>query len=131
MINHHAEIVAFRLTSGNVNDRTPIPEMVKNMKGKAFDYKDQKKRKNKRMSISDKILLKKRVVVKSINNLLKNSCQIKHHRHKNRWNFLSNLMLGIAIYCLNLDKPRLFFHRKEIDQITIAEYVRVSYVKLV
>jgi hypothetical protein len=32
-------------------------------------------------------------------------------------------MSGIANYCLNPDKPRLFFHRKEIDQTTIAEYV--------
>ncbi|HEV3269261.1 MAG TPA: transposase, partial [Candidatus Rhabdochlamydia sp.] len=77
----------------------------------------------KLMLMSDKILLRKRAIIESVNNLLKNSCQIEHHRHRNRWNFLSNLMLGIANYCLNPDKPRLFFHRKEIDQTTIAEYV--------
>jgi len=36
VINHHAEIVAFKLTSGNIDDRKPIPKMVKGMKGKAF-----------------------------------------------------------------------------------------------
>mgnify|MGYP001588874061 CR=1 FL=1 len=144
VINHHAEIVAFRLTSGNVNDRTPIPEMVKNMKGKAFADKGyigeklakklfengihlitkiKKKMKNKLMLMSDKILLRKRAIIESVNNLLKNSCQIEHHRHRSRWNFLSNLLSGIANYCLNPDKPRLFFHRKEIDQTTISEYV--------
>ncbi len=140
VINHHAEIVAFRLTSGNVNDRTPIPEMVKNMKGKAFadkGYIGKKlakklfengihlitKMKNKLMLMSDKILLRKRAIIESVNNLLKNSCQIEHHRHRSRWNFLSNLLSGIANYCLNPDKPRLFFHRKEIDQTTISEYV--------
>lgn len=143
VINHHAEIVAFRLTSGNVNDRTPIPEMVKNMKGKAFADKGyigeklakklfengihlitriKKKMKNKLMLMSDKVLLRKRAIIESVNNLLKNSCQIEHHRHRNRWNFLSNLMSGIANYCLNPDKPRLFFHRKEIDQTTVSAY---------
>ncbi|WP_162180944.1 transposase [Neochlamydia sp. TUME1] len=30
----------------------------------------------------DKILLRKRGVVESVNNKLKNSCQIEHHRHR-------------------------------------------------
>ena len=85
--------------------------------------KIKKKMKNKLMLMSDKILLRKRAIIESVNNLLKNSCQIEHHRHRSRWNFLSNLLSGIANYCLNPDKPRLFFHRKEIDQTTISEYV--------
>ncbi|KIC70802.1 hypothetical protein DB44_FU00030 [Candidatus Protochlamydia amoebophila] len=36
VINHHAEIVVFKLTSGNIDDRKPVPEMVERMKGKAF-----------------------------------------------------------------------------------------------
>ncbi len=36
VINHHAEIVAFKLTSGNIDDRKPVPDMIKGMKGKAF-----------------------------------------------------------------------------------------------
>ena len=36
VINHLSEIVAFRLTSGNTDDRKPVPDMVKGMKGKAF-----------------------------------------------------------------------------------------------
>lgn len=69
--------------------------------------------KNKLMLMSDKVLLRKRSLIESVNNLLKNSCQIEHHRHRSRWNFLSNPMSGIANYCLSPDKPRLFFYRKE------------------
>ncbi|WP_213105148.1 transposase [Candidatus Protochlamydia amoebophila] len=36
VINHHAEIVAFKLTTGKLDDRKPVPEMVEEMKGKAF-----------------------------------------------------------------------------------------------
>ncbi|MBS4169207.1 hypothetical protein PARA125_001864 [Parachlamydia sp. AcF125] len=36
VINHHAEIVVFKLTSGNIDDRKLVPDMVKGLKGKAF-----------------------------------------------------------------------------------------------
>ncbi|WP_148300598.1 transposase, partial [Candidatus Protochlamydia sp. R18] len=36
VINHRAEIVAFKLTTGNMDDRKPVPEMIEGMKGKAF-----------------------------------------------------------------------------------------------
>ncbi|WP_042279060.1 transposase, partial [Candidatus Protochlamydia sp. R18] len=36
VINYQAEIVAFKLTTGNVDDRKPVPEMIEDMKGKAF-----------------------------------------------------------------------------------------------
>ncbi len=46
--------------------------------------KIKKKMKNKLMLMSDKILLRKRAIIESVNNLLKNSCQIEHHRHRSR-----------------------------------------------
>jgi hypothetical protein len=36
VMNHLSEIVAFRLTSGHVNDRIPVPDLLKNMRGKAY-----------------------------------------------------------------------------------------------
>ena len=36
VINHKAEIVAFKLTSGNVDDRVPVPNLLKNQKGKVY-----------------------------------------------------------------------------------------------
>lgn len=144
VINHHAEIVAFRLTSGNIDDRKPVPNLVKGMKGKAFAdrgyisekltqtlmkdsihlfTKVKKNMKNKLVSLLDKIMLKKRAIIESVINILKSSCQIEHHRHRSRWNFLSNLMAGLASYCLNPKKPRLFFSKKEIDENRLLEIV--------
>lgn len=144
VINHHAEIVAFRITSGNIDDRKPVPEMVKGMQGKAFAdrgyiseklsatlmkngvhlfTKVKRNMKNKLIPMLDKLLLKKRAIIESVNNLLKNSCQIEHHRHRSRWNFLSNLMAGLANYCLSPSKPRLFFSNNEIQSISPLAHI--------
>jgi hypothetical protein len=144
VINTEAEIVAFKLTSGNVDDRKPVPQMLQGMQGKGFGdrgyiseklsrtllkrgfqlfTKVKKNMKNKLMNLADKMMLRKRALVESVINLLKNSCQIEHHRHRSKWNFLSNLMAGIASYCLNPNKPRLFFSKQEIQQTLLLEYV--------
>lgn len=139
-INHRAEIVAFRLTAGNVDDRVPVPKMLKGMKGSAYAdrgyigerlfkiliengillfTKLKKNMKNKLMPLWDKIMLRKRALIESVLNLLKTSCQIEHHRHRSRWNFLSHLLSGLGAYCLRPDKPRLFFAKNEFEQICL------------
>ncbi len=144
VINHKAEIIAFKITSGNIDDRVPVPQMLKNHQGKVFGdrgyiseklsqklmkegiqlfTKAKKNMKNKLMKMIDKLILKKRAIIESVNNLLKNQCQIEHHRHRSRWNFLSNLMAGLANYCLNPNKPRLYFSREEIKSSAFLEYV--------
>lgn len=136
VINHQAEIVAFRLTSANTDDREPVPGMVKNMRGKLYGdrgYISEKLRKilikngillitrikknmkNKLMALSDKFMLRKRALIESVLNLLKTHCQIEHHRHRSKYNFLSNLLSGLAAYCLREDKPRLFFPKQELE----------------
>lgn len=142
VINHHAEIVAFRLTAGNTDDRKPVPGMLTGMKGKAFAdrgyvgealtkklmtagihlfTKVKKKMKNKLVPIFDKLMMRKRAIIESVNNILKSSCQIEHHRHRSRSNFLSNLMAGLANYCLSPNKPRLFFAKGELQELGLLE----------
>ncbi|WP_445082252.1 transposase [Candidatus Protochlamydia sp. R18] len=43
--------------------------------------KVKKKMKNKLITLVDKLMLKKRAIIESANNLLKSSCQIEHHGH--------------------------------------------------
>ena len=62
---------------------------------------------NKRMSLWDRFMLRKRGVIESIHNKLKNSCQIEHHRHRSPWNFLVNLLSGLIAYCQDPHKPSL------------------------
>jgi hypothetical protein len=54
--------------------------------------------KNSLMTISDKILLHKRSIIETVNDELKNSCQIEHSRHRSFTNFLSNIVVGLLAY---------------------------------
>lgn len=119
IINDTGEILAYMLTTGNVDDRVPVPELSKDIIGKLFGDKGyisqelflklyekglqiitrlKRNMKNKLMSIVDKLLLRSRGVIESVNNKLKSSCQIEHHRHRSRWNFVINLISGLIAY---------------------------------
>lgn len=50
------------------------------------------------MELKDKILLRKRCIIETINDELKNMCQIEHSRHRSLANFLSNLLAGLTAY---------------------------------
>ena len=63
--------------------------------------------KNKLMDLSDKILLRKRSIIETINDQLKNISQIEHSRHRSFTNFLVNLLSGLLAYCFQPKKPSL------------------------
>ncbi len=69
-----------------------------------------KLRKNMRhvlMPLADKLLLRKRAIIESINDQLKNICQIEHTRHRSPLNFLVHLFAGLVAYCRQPKKPSL------------------------
>ena len=45
---------------------------------------------NSLMSIADKILLRKRALIETVNNELKDIAQIEHPRHRSLSNFIAN-----------------------------------------
>ena len=49
--------------------------------------------KNSLMSIADKILIRKRALIESVNDELKNIAQIEHSRHRSFNNFIVNTFL--------------------------------------
>ena len=75
--------------------------------------------KNSLMSISDKVLLRKRAIIESVNDELKNMAQIEHSRHRSFHNFINNLMAGIAAYRFFPKKPMLQLDREINNQLTI------------
>ena len=56
--------------------------------------------KNTLMELKDKILLRKRSVIETVNDELKNMCQIEHSRHLSFGNFISNLIAKCHNTCL-------------------------------
>lgn len=127
LINDMGELLAFRLTPGNVDDRGPIKDgMLDEAWGKVFADKGylgkelfawlmdkgvklvtplRKNMKNAMMDISEKLLLRKRALIETVNDHLKNVCQIEHSRHRSPANFLAHLMAGLAAYCMLPSKP--------------------------
>ena len=126
--NDKGELLSVRLTKGNVDDRQPVPKMIKNIFGKLFGDKGylsgklseklrssgiklittvRKNMKNKLMPLFDKIMLRKRFIIETINDKLKNECQIEHTRHRSPINFLINILAGLACYQMTPKKPAL------------------------
>ena len=73
--------------------------------------------KNSLMSLSDKILLRKRSVIETVNDELKNICQIEHSRHRSFGNFLTNLISGLIAYSFLPKKPAIKFRTQKTNQI--------------
>jgi hypothetical protein len=55
----------------------------------------------------DKLLLRKRAIIETVNNQLKNISQIDHSRHRSVNNFLVNVIAGLIAYTHQPKKPSL------------------------
>jgi len=128
IVNDQGELLAFRLTPGNVDDREPVPDIVKGIFGKLFGDKGyisqelfdllfgqgiqlvtklKKNMKNKLMPLFDKLMLRKRAIIETINDQLKNISQIEHSRHRSVVNFLVNVVSALIAYSFKEKKPSL------------------------
>jgi hypothetical protein len=65
------------------------------------------------MSLYDKIMLRKRSVIETINDQLKNICEIEHSRHRALHNFVMNLVAALTAYCFFDKKPAIVFDREQ------------------
>ena len=67
----------------------------------------------------DSVILRKRSIIETINDELKNMAQVEHSRHRSFHNFVNNLMSGIAAYCFFPKKPMLRLEREIDNQLSI------------
>jgi hypothetical protein len=70
--------------------------------------------KNKFLAFADKVLLRKRAIIESVFDQLKNISQIEHTRHRSFWNFPVNLVAGLIAYTWREKKPSLNYNVKEL-----------------
>ena len=108
VVNDRGELLACRLTPGHVDDRTPVPQLTHGLSGRLFGdrgYISQKlvsqlfeqglrlitglrrNMKPRPLPPEDRALLRKRAVIESINDQLKNISQIEHNRYRSPANF--------------------------------------------
>ena len=62
---------------------------------------------NQLVPLADKLLLRKRAIIESIFDQLKNISQIEHTRHRSPVNFIVNLLASLVAYCHQPKKPSL------------------------
>jgi hypothetical protein len=142
IINDKGEILSFVITQGNVDDREPLnsESFIKSVFGKLYadrGYISQTLRdilfvdgihlvtklrnnmKGGEIPLQDKINLRKRAVIESVNDELKNICQIEHTRHRSFTNFITNLIAGLLAYSFLPKKPSINAERVDSFQLQL------------
>jgi len=123
-------IIDFLITKANVDDRYPLKNKYFHNKifGKIYGDKGylgkdlfdklfvdgihlatklRKNMKKEALEFMDKVYLRKRAVIESVNDVLKNTCQIEHSRHRSFDNFIGNLITGLTAYAFLDAKPSI------------------------
>lgn len=134
VVNQYGQVLAFWLTPGNVDDRKPVPRLARKLFGKLFGDRGylshplfeqlwqqgiqlitslKANMKNRLMVVSDKLLLRKRYIIETINDQLKNQSQIEHSRHRSPLNFVINVLAGLIAYMWQPVKPAINWSHSE------------------
>ena len=142
IVNDRGELLAFRMTPGNVDDREPVPELTAGLTGKLigdrgsisqqwFDehwerglqwiIKIRRNMRNKLILMVDKLLLRKQAIIESINDPLKNTQQIEHARHRSVVNGMVNVLVSLVAYTHQPRKPSLNLSQNNLKLLTCAE----------
>jgi transposase len=129
VVNDEGELLNIHVTLGNTDDRQPVPDLLQSLFGKVFADRGyvskplaqelfercgiqffSKPRRNMRnylMPFIDKLLARKRAIIETIIDQLKNISQIEHSRHRSPLNFCVNLICGLIAYALQPKKPAI------------------------
>ena len=127
VFNHQRQIVALKLTPGNVNDTTPVPQLTRDLSGKLFGDKGyvgqdlarrllrrglvlmtRVRRNMKRLPVSflDKALLDGRNIVETIIGHIKEFSSLRLPKHRSVFNGFTHLTAAIVAYQLNPLPPK-------------------------
>ena len=72
------------------------------------------------LSVSDEVLLRKRMLIESVIKTLKTQTQVEHTRHRNYINFQVNVISALIAYQFLEHKPSLKFSElQEINDLQI------------
>lgn len=128
VVSDTGELLNMTLSPGNTDDRKPVPNLLHDLFGKVFGdkgylsqaladllladgveliTKNRKNMKPKMLPLLDSLLLRKRAIIESVIDQLKNISQVEHTRHRACTGFLWNLAASLIAYCHQPKKPSL------------------------
>jgi hypothetical protein len=128
--NEKGELLNFMITPGDTDDRKPLEDkrFIESIYDKLVADKGYISRtlfnklfvdgiqlitklksnmKGALMKVSDRLLLRKRAIIETVNDELKNIAQVEHSRHRSLHNFALNTLSAIAAYCYFPKKPAI------------------------
>lgn len=130
VFNDRHEIIAFKLTRGNIHDTKPVPALTKTLVGKLFGDKGyigkplaaellrrgltlftrvRKNMKSLPLSFPDKMLLNARNMAETIIGHIKEFSSLNLSRHRSPLNAFVHILAALAAYQLNPIKPKMTF----------------------
>lgn len=132
IINDKSEIVAIKITKGNVDDRKAFEEMVikKGLKGKVYADKGyiskdlfirlfhkglllitgiKRNMKNYLIPILDKLFHKKRFIIETIFGYIKEHFNVRPNKHRSPVNFFVSLFAALIAFQIKPSKPSLAY----------------------
>lgn len=129
VVNERGELLNIQVTPGNIDDRKPVLDLLQGLFGRVFadrgyvsqslaqkllhDFgveffaKPRRNMKNRALRLTDKLLARKRSIIETIIDQLKNISQIEHSQHRSPVNFGVNVLCGLIAYCYQPKKPSL------------------------
>ncbi len=131
IINEKGELLSANLTPGNTDDRKPLRQMSDKLTGLLFGDKGyisqslfndlyarglklvtgiKAKMQNKILTLREKILLRKRSIIETVNGVLKTDFQIVHTRHRSFINGFIHIFSTLIAYALKSNKPAIKFN---------------------
>ena len=142
MLTEKGELLKFMITPGDVDDRKPLDHkaFVEFLYGKLVGAKGyigkelfqrlfvdgiqlitklKSNMKGAIMSMSDRLLTRKRAIIETINDELKNIAQVEHSRHGSFDNFIVNMLGARATYCFFPKKPSIACERVVDTQLAL------------
>jgi hypothetical protein len=135
VINDQGELLNVCFTPGNVSDRAPVSKLSQKLFGKLVGDKGyisqdlfeqlftrglqlitriKKNMKNRLIPLFDKLLLRKRAIVETVVDQLKNISQIEHSRHRSVVNYFTDIVAGLIAYSYCEKLPSLNLRAQEL-----------------
>lgn len=140
VINEKGEIIALKLTKGNVDDRAPVPDLTKDLTGSIYADRGyikqnllvnlyerglkmihgiKKNMPNKLMKLKEKVMLRKRNLIETVFDYLKNKMNLEHTRHRSPINAFVHIVSTLIAYCFKKTKPSIKFDFDPIIQLNL------------
>jgi hypothetical protein len=138
LVNDTGEVLSVKVTTGNTDDRQPLPDMVQDLWGSLYADKGylsqsltdelaekditfittiRKNMKPKLMRLWDRLMLRKRYIIETIIDQLKNQSQIEHTRHRSPVSFMVHLLAGVIAYTFQPKKPKIRVERGDLKAL--------------